>query len=148
MPPTCTVAVERPDSICFASASAWLIGIANASVAPTVWKEKPTDAAVFMPMTRLEPSSSGPPESPGWSAAFVSIRPSSCSAPFCSSDAVIVLPRPTIAPRTVDSFPVPPALPVAVTCWPTCSFEEFPTVAVRRFDAPLSWSTATSSATS
>ena len=101
-----------------------------------------------MPITRLEPLNSGPPESPGWSGALLSIRPSSCSEPFCSSDAVIVLPRPTIVPRTLASFPVPPALPVAVTCWPTRSVEEFPSAAVRRFDAPLSWSTATSSATS
>ena len=42
------------------------------------------------------------------------------------------------------SFPVPPALPIAVTRCPTFTFEESPVETVLRFEAPVAWRTATS----
>ena len=45
-----TELLDWPDSICRATASAWLIGMANPSVA-LYWNELPVDAAVFIPIT-------------------------------------------------------------------------------------------------
>ncbi len=64
--------------ICLAMETAWLMGMANPSVAPA-WNWKPLEAAVSMPITTPCAVTSGPPESPGFSAASVWMRPVSCS---------------------------------------------------------------------
>ena len=96
-----------------------------------------------MPTTLPALSSSGPPESPGWTPAFVSIRPVSCSELPCSSLATIDLLRPVTVPRADVRFPVPPAFPTARTTSPTAALEEL-TEIVFRFEAPCSRRTATS----
>ena len=70
----CVVATGWLETICRAVWAASSIGIANA------WplddgKSKPTEPAVSIPITAPELSTSGPPESPGWMSALVSIRP-------------------------------------------------------------------------
>ena len=88
-----------------------------------------------MPIT-FPPDISGPPESPGWSPASVSIRPDSRSAPPWSSPTSIDLPSPVIRPWAEARLPVPPALPTAVTTWPTTRVE-VESADVFRFAAPL-----------
>ena len=91
-------------------------------------------------------STSAPPESPGWIFAFTWIRPESCSlVPSKSSAAVIVWFRAPIEPPALDGVPpAPPALPTPTTASPTESFDESPSFAVVRPEAPWSWSTAMS----
>ena len=60
-----------PRSMLSAIPIAWLIGIANPIDAPASLDA----AAVSMPTTRPAVSTSGPPESPGWICASVSISP-------------------------------------------------------------------------
>ena len=73
---------------------------------------------------------SGPPESPGWSGALVSISPVSRLEPPSSSLTVIARCSPTSLPVFVLKTPAPPALPTAVTWSPTLMEFEFPTLAV------------------
>ena len=89
---------------------------------------------------------SGPPESPAWMSAFVSISPVSCSEdPEDSSEAVIDWLSAVTEPAATDGVPpTPPALPSATTLFPTPTVEESPVVAVVSPDAPESWSTAMS----
>ena len=101
------------------------------------WNPNPDDAAVSMPTTRPRLLTSGPPESPGSTPAFVSISPVSCSEPPASSEAVIDLPRPVTVPVAEAMLPVPPALPRAVTFAPTVSFAEL-IETVFRLEAPCS----------
>jgi len=68
--PMCTRADAFPLTIWFVTLVAVAIGMAKA-------RRANGDAAVSIPTTRPALSSSGPPESPGRSAAFVSIRPAS-----------------------------------------------------------------------
>ena len=69
-------------------------------------------AAVSIPITDPEESTSGPPESPGWRAAFVASSPVSFSEPFESSWATIDVSRPTIFPGALVGVPpTPPAFP-------------------------------------
>src|SRR3954447_3900197 len=74
--PTWTTADERPAAIFCAIANAFATGIANAEAAgaPRNLNDDP-EAAVTMPTTRPPESRSAPPESPGRTCAFVSIRP-------------------------------------------------------------------------
>jgi hypothetical protein len=134
--PIWTVADTFPEEIARAIVSAFAIGMAYASVAETSWKPNPDDAAaVSMPTTSPWLLTSRPPESPGSIPAFVSISPVSCSAPPCSSEAVIVLPRPVTVPAAELMLPLPPALPRAVTLAPTVSFAEL-IETVFRLEAP------------
>ena len=98
-----------------------------------------------MPITLPVLSTIGPPESPGWSAASVSIRPVSFSELPESSRAVIDLPRPVMWPgEELGVPPTPPALPCVVTSCPTSRLLELPSGAVWRPEAPVSWIAATS----
>ena len=101
-----------------------------------------------MPMTWLSLFSSGPPESPGSSATFVSINPVSRSLLLWPSLTVIDLPRPVTVPEAGVSVPLPPALPSALTAWPVVTFDESLSETVLRLEALLSWITATSADTS
>ena len=56
---------------------------------------------------------SGPPESPGFTAAFVSISPLRLSLPPWSSFTVIERSTLVTVPAAVVSRPVPPAFPTA-----------------------------------
>ncbi len=107
--------------------------------------EMPVEAAVSMPTTSPLVLTRGPPESPGWMPALVSISPLSCSAlPADSSEAVMVRPVPVTLPVATDGVPpLPPALPSATTFWPLCTPEELRLTVVRP-EAFCSWSTATS----
>src|SRR5450631_2845092 len=152
VPPTWIFAVPWPASICCAIDIAELIGIANAC-APEDWSanpDDPEDPAVSIPSTWPELLTSDPPESPGCTSASTPIAPVSCSAaPVMSSLAVTDCWRPVIEPpAAVGVPPVPPALPTATIDSPTVAVEESPIDAVRRPEAPLSCSTATSSALS
>ena len=101
-----------------------------------------------MPITLPDASTSGPPESPGCTPAFVSIRPVSRSE-VSPSLAVIDRPSPVTVPvAAIGAPPAPPALPSAVTASPTATFEESPRLTVSRPDAFFSCSTATSAARS
>ena len=51
------------------------MGIAKASTAPVCSHRRPPLAAVSIPITWFELLRSGPPESPGWMAAFIWIIP-------------------------------------------------------------------------
>ena len=75
---------------------------------------------------------------------MVSISPASRSLPPWSSLTVIDLTRPVTVPEAEVSVPVPPALPSASTAWPVVTFDESPSEAVLRLEAPLSWRRATS----
>ncbi len=75
----CTFALSVPASICRAIASAESIGIAYAVVVSAVVVDigrKPplAAAAVVMPTTRPYASTVAPPESPGCTAAEISMR--------------------------------------------------------------------------
>ncbi len=86
-----------PASICWASATASLIGIAKAWVRADDWNWNPeeAEAAVSMPITLPVLLTSGPPESPGWMGAVWWISPVSRSTvPAPSSEAMIDAPRP------------------------------------------------------
>ena len=61
---------------------------------------------------------------------------------------MIACASPVTAPVADVSVPVPLALPVAVTDWPTLTVDELAVEIVFRFDAPVAWMTATSSVTS
>ena len=121
--------------------SAVLIGMAKPSLLASWRKPWPAEAAVFIPTTLPAAFRSGPPESPGSRAALVSIRPVRRSLPPASSLTVIAWARPVTAPVVVVSAPVPLALPVAETVWPTLTVDELPIEMVLRFDAPVAWST-------
>ncbi len=99
-----------------------------------------------MPITAPEASTSGPPESPGWTSAFTWIIPVSCSeVPEDSSLAVIDWFRAVTLPgAAVGVRPVPPALPMAVTGSPTLTVDESPSWAVDSPEALASWRTARS----
>jgi hypothetical protein len=108
-----------PRSIRAAICAAVEIGIAYA------WTAPPPEAAVSMPTIVPAASYSGPPESPGWTPAFVSTSPLSCSAlPPRESVAVIAWCRAVTVPAAAVSVPVPPASPTAVTASPTVAGEE------------------------
>src|SRR6478735_625463 len=70
--PTCTRELACPAATCFSIDRAFPIGMAYESAAD---ETKRDDVAVSMPMTFPAELTSGPPESPGCSLAFVSIRP-------------------------------------------------------------------------
>ena len=97
-------------------------------------------------LTSFEELNSGPPESPAWMSALVSISPVSCSElPDDSSEAVMAWLSAVIWPEaTAGVPPTPPALPSATTSSPTAAEEESPVVATVSPDAPVSWSTAMS----
>ena len=57
-------------------------------------------------------------------------------------------PSAVIDPVVVVSVFVPPALPTALTGWPSFTVDDVPVVTVARPDAPFSWRTATSAARS
>src|SRR5579859_7596359 len=99
-----------------------------------------------MPMMWPPPSTSGPPESPGWMSAATRMSPLSCwVSPPLSSLAVIVSLSPVTLPgATAGVPPRPPALPSATTGSPTCTVDESPTCAVCSPDALLSWMIAMS----
>src|SRR5579875_4210222 len=160
--PMCTVDEAWPASIWRAMDRAVLIGIEYPCVVPG-WPEpaplspklfplnglpnwNPEEAAVSTPITSPWSFTSGPPESPGWMFAFVSISPVSCSdVPELSSDAVIDWLSAVTVPGATDGVPpTPPALPRATTLSPTLTLDESPVVAVVRPDAPDSRSTAMS----
>ncbi len=101
-----------------------------------------------MPMTRPALFMRGPPESPGCSAALVSIRPLSRAGLPLSSATVIAFARPVMRPVAETIRPVPLAFPTALTVWPTTSFDAAAVVTILRLDAFASRSTATSSAAS
>ena len=89
-------AVALPFSMAFATAIAALMGIEYAWVAgvaelPNEYPPPLELAAVSMPTTLPVSVTSGPPESPGWMGAFVSMSPESFSEPerFSSLCAVI-----------------------------------------------------------
>ena len=84
----------------------------------------PTDAAVSIPTTWPAAFKSGPPESPGCTAAFVSIIPDRLSLPPWSSLTVIPRPTPVTVPEAGRNEPVPPAFPSAVTDWPALTASE------------------------
>src|SRR5260370_40746922 len=91
-----------------------LIGMAYATV-PAERRKRPTDAAVSMPTTRPDVSTRGPPESPGWIGALISMSPLRVSAlPPPWSLAVIVWLRVVTPPRlTAGPPPRPRAFPPA-----------------------------------
>src|SRR5215471_7055315 len=160
--PMWTVAEAWPLSIWLAMDSAVLIGIANAWVV-VCWPEfddplspnppngsleppEPDEAAVSTPITWPCEFTSGPPESPAWMSAFVSIKPDSRSDELePSSDAVIDWLSAVTAPAATDGVPpTPPALPMPTTLSPTRTVDESPVVAVVSPEAPDSCSTAMS----
>ena len=102
-------------------------------------------AAVSIPTTWPAAFISGPPESPGRTAAFVSIIPDRLSLPPWSSPTVIARSTPVTVPEAARSEPVPPAFPSAFTDWPAARVAESPRGTVFRFEAPLACRTATSS---
>ena len=126
------------------------MGIAK-PCAETPRKRKPRpleEAAVSIPITFPEASTSGPPESPGWTLASTWMRFWRVSglAPV-SSVAVMVWPIATTEPVAVDGVPpLPRALPMATIGSPTFSFDGSPMLTVFRFEAPWSWRRAMSSA--
>src|SRR5207302_2088749 len=78
--PMCTVALARPDSIWRAIDSAASIGMAYAVVvaaidAVDIGRKPPLAAAVVMPITCPYLLTVAPPESPGCTAAEISINP-------------------------------------------------------------------------
>ena len=101
-----------------------------------------------IPITWPAVFSSGPPESPGRTAAFVSISPLRLSLPPWSSLTVIARSTLVTVPEAELSLPVPPAFPTACTASPTSTVAESPREAAFRFEAPLACMTATSSETS
>ena len=93
-----TVVEPWPASICLATAIAPLIGMANPLPAP-FWNWNPADPAVSIPITWPLSFTSGPPESPGWMSALVSMRPVRFSeVPSPWSLAVMDWPRATTLP--------------------------------------------------
>ena len=89
---------------------------------------KLTEVAVSMAIACPALLRSGPPESPGCTAASVSMSPCSRSAlPPPGSLAVIDRCRAVILPiASLGVPPAPPALPIAVTLAPTRSMDESP----------------------
>ena len=70
---------------------------------------EPTEPAVSIPITAPELSTSGPPESPGWIAALVWIKPESCSLAPPTRRRRDRLVEPVIQPPALDGVPpVPP----------------------------------------
>src|ERR1700722_20414991 len=145
--PMCTTEVALPELIWLAMDSAVLIGIAKPVVVVESGPYPEEFAAVSMPITAPSPLTSGPPESPCWMGAFVSIMPCSCSVvPAPLSLALMDWSRPWMVPCAVDGRPPwPPALPSASTAWPTLALLESDSVTVCSPEAPTSWSRATSS---
>ena len=146
--PMCTVSDAWPASICWARATAPLIGIAKAWVRVFVWNWKPVEAeaAVSMPITLPVLLTSGPPESPGWMGALWWMSPVSRSeVPAPSSEATIDAFRPAMCPTaTAGVPPLPSALPSATTLSPTFAVDESPRAAVCSPEAPCSCRTAMS----
>src|SRR6478752_5596844 len=143
--PMWIVELAWPLSIWSAILSAVPIGIAYACSA-AVCNGLDEPAAVSMPTTWLLALKSGPPESPAWTFASVSMRPFDCSAfePL-SSVAVIVWSRAVTWPGAALGVPpVPPAFPTAVTESPTDTLAD-EMWAVCSPDASDSFKTATSS---
>ena len=124
------------------------IGMANPCVVSCA-KAKCELPAVSMPITCPAASTNGPPESPAWIGASVWIIPIRCSTlPESSSAAVIDWPSLVTVPETALGVPpLPPALPMATTAWPTLA-GALAKETVRRCDAPVICSTATSAVTS
>src|SRR3984893_2304261 len=140
--------VPPPARICAATCSAWLMGMAKPTPPPALNRTR-EDAAVSMPPTGPAPFTSGPPESPGWRAALVWMRPLRFSeVPAVGSLAVMSRLRPTTRPWLIDGGPGPArAMATDTTPSPTRPLEESPKGATLRPDAPWSWITDTSSAT-
>src|SRR6266567_4217964 len=103
-----------------------------------------------MPTTWSDALYSGPPESPAWIAASVSISPASViEPPPDSSLTVIVRRRATTTPAAALGVPpTPPALPTPVTESPTDTAGSEAMSAVARPEAPESGRTAMSAVTS
>ena len=105
----------------------------------------PVLAAVFMPTTSPWASTSGPPESPGWSEASTRMRFRSVWEPELSAT-WIVSPTPRTAPVDASGVPPrPPALPSATTASPTETLLSVWTVS--RPETPSIFRRATSSVT-
>src|SRR3954463_1440284 len=98
-----------------------------------------------MPTTASEESSSGPPESPAWMAASVSISPVRCSGLLPSESLAVMLRSTavTVPGAALGVPPVPPALPTPVTASPVDTADEL-VFTVARPEASTSWTTATS----
>ena len=143
----CTVEDDLPELISLAMDSAVLIGMAKPVVAVESGPNPEAFAAVSMPTTAPSPFTSGPPESPSWMGASVSIMPCNCSVvPAPLSLALMDWSRALMVPCAVDGRPpLPPALPSASTASPTLALLESDSVTGFSPDAPTSWSSATSS---
>ena len=147
VPPMWIASEPSPLSIWWTIDTALLIGIAKPWLVVEYATLLLTEAAVSIPITSPDAFRSGPPESPGRTAAFVSIRPLRFSLPPCSSLTLIERPRPVTVPDAEISLPVPPAFPSARTDSPASTESESPMGVVFRFEAPLACRTATSSET-
>jgi hypothetical protein len=103
------------------------------------------EPAASTPITRPDLSSSGPPESPGTRRELVVTTFVSCAAATPSSCRTLTVRLSArILPLVTTSLPPPFALPTARVACPTLSFAESPIVAIARFDAFSSFSSATS----
>src|SRR5579884_2190255 len=115
--PMWTVALPLPDSIWLAMETALLIGMAKLEVAelddPNPERRLLEEAAVSIPMTWPFVLTKGPPESPGWIGALVSIMPFRVSAlePSSSLAVMLWLSACTVPVTTDGGPPTPPALP-------------------------------------
>ncbi len=132
-------------AICPAIFSAVLIGMAKPVVPPDC-PSAAVLAAVTIPMTCPALLASAPPESPCWIWALVAsmwFRSSMVFEP--SSLAWIERFSALMAPRAGVTPPLPSASPSARTGMPTRTCEELPKLTVASPEAPVSWSSATSS---
>ena len=104
------------------------------------------DPAVIIPTTCPAALTSGPPESPGWIGASISMTLPNDSVPPRPSLTVMDCPRFEMLPWvTVGVPPWPSALPMATTSWPTERVEESARVTVGSPDKPWICRSATSS---
>ena len=140
-----TVELDCLLAICPAMFSAVLIGMAK-PVVPPGCPSAAVLAAVTIPMTCPALLASAPPESPCWIWALVAsmwFRSSIVFEP--SSLAWIERFSALMAPRAGVTPPLPSASPSASTGMPTRTCEELPKLTVASPEAPVSWSSATSS---